>query len=112
MNDWRTSVRYTGAVYTPAAVANSILERCSSLLGMRDLNVLEPSVGDGAFLLGLTSMEATSKKVTAIDIDRQTISDLQHHYHNQSDTLRFIQSNFVQYAIDWKNEGEEAKISI
>ena len=54
MTDWSASVRYMGAIYTPAEVVTSIVERCSNLLGTRSLRVLEPSFGDGAFLPGHT----------------------------------------------------------
>jgi len=96
----RTSVRYTGAVYTPTEVATAIVEFCSSLLGTGHLNVLEPSVGDGAFLSGLTGIEASSLKVTAVDVDEEIILDLKHRHHNQTGTLSFVASDFLHYAID------------
>ena len=109
MSDHKASIRYTGAVYTPVEVATSIIERCSSLLGTKDLNVLEPSVGDGAFLTGLTSIEASSRKVTVVDIDDQVIGDLERRYHNHSDTLIFVQGDFIQFAIDRENQDLGAK---
>lgn len=102
-------MRHTGAVYTPVAVAASVVEQCVSLLGTRALNVLEPSVGDGAFLPGLTGLEASSIKVTAIDVDSQVIRDLQHRYHNQADILNFIQGDFIQYAVDREIKDGELK---
>lgn len=98
MDDRRTSVRYTGAVYTPTEVATAIVEHCSSLLSVGYLNVLEPSVGDGAFLSGLTGIENSSIKVTAIDIDEEVILELKHRYHNKTDSLSFVAGDFVEYA--------------
>ena len=78
MTDWSSSVRYTGAIYTPVEVATSIVERCSNLLGTRSLRVLEPSVGDGAFLPGLTGMKSLSTSVMDIDINEHVIENLEH----------------------------------
>ena len=105
MDERRISVRHTGAVYTPTEVATAIVERCSSLLGASRLNVLEPSVGDGAFLSGLTGIEGLSVRVTAIDVDEEVILELKHRYHNQTDALSFVAGDFVQYAIDRLDEG-------
>ena len=105
MDERRISVRHTGAVYTPTEVATAIVERCSSLLDASRRNVLEPSVGDGAFLSGLTGIEGLSVRVTAIDVDEEVILELKHRYHNQKDALSFVAGDFVQYAIDRLDEG-------
>lgn len=105
MDDRRTSVRYTGAVYTPTDVATAIAERCSALLGVGHLNILEPSVGDGAFLSGLTGIEASSIKVTAVDVNEEVILDLSHRYHNHAERLNFLAGDFIQYAIDRLRQG-------
>lgn len=109
LSDWRSSVRHTGAVYTPVEVATSIVERCCSLLGARNLKVLEPSVGDGAFLSALTSVKAGSKKITAIDIDDRVICELRHRYHNQSDEFDFIEGDFVRYATCFGSNVSDSK---
>lgn len=113
MDDRKASVRYTGAVYTPVEVATSIIERCSSLLAAEDLNVLEPSVGDGAFLSGFTGIQASSIKITAVDIDSDVIGDLEHRYHNQSDTLRLVDGDFVKFAMDRRSDvGDKEKFNL
>lgn len=98
MGDRKTSIRHTGAVYTPHEVANSLVEWCLNLMDGENLNVLEPSVGDGAFLASLSTTKAKSKRVTAIDIDGRVIADLRHRYHNQSLQLEFVETDFVRYA--------------
>ncbi len=108
MTDSKTAIRYTGAVYTPMGVATAILKRCALLLGNRELHVLEPSVGDGAFLSRLLGEDGLASKVTSIDIDRKVISDLEQRYRRQSNALDFVRSDFVRYAIDRNNENPEA----
>ncbi len=98
MDDRNTSIRNTGAVYTPTEVATSLVEWCLKLMDGENLNVLEPSVGDGSFIASLSTIKANSKKVTAIDIDGRVIADLRCRYHNQTDKLEFLENDFVRYA--------------
>ncbi len=98
MDDRKTSIRNTGAVYTPIEVATSLVKWCLNLMDGKSLNVLEPSVGDGSFLASLSMIKADSKKVTAIDIDERVIADLRCRYHDQADKLKFLESDFVRYA--------------
>ena len=98
MGDRKTSIRHTGAVYTPHDVATSLVEWCLNLMEGESLNVLEPSVGDGAFLASLSTIKAKSKRVTAIDIDGRVIADLRNRYHNQSDQPELVEADFVRYA--------------
>lgn len=106
MSDPKASTRYTGAVYTPAPVARAIVKRCSSLLGSRELRVLEPSVGDGAFLSELIGLNSPRTRITAVDIDCDVIRELKRRYHNQSDDISFVQGDFIRFAIDRKYNGD------
>jgi adenine-specific DNA-methyltransferase len=51
-----------GGFYTPALVVDACWERVRELLnGAREIRVLEPSAGDGAFLRGLSRMQTNSR---------------------------------------------------
>jgi adenine-specific DNA methylase len=59
-----------GGFYTPDTLVDVCLERARELTGRRgDLRLLEPSVGDGAFLRGLGSspLRAAIREVTALE---------------------------------------------
>ena len=54
--DKRGSIRLTGAVYTPGTVAAALIGFIAKDLPARRLRILEPSVGDGAFLSQLAQL--------------------------------------------------------
>jgi len=61
----------TGSFFTPAALARSIVDRVDAYLGktgLASLSVLEPSVGEGAFLAALAQVENTKARLSSIDI--------------------------------------------
>lgn len=68
-------VRLTGAVYTPRDVAEAVVRTVIEDLPARRLAVLEPSVGDGAFLEQLCKLMSGHDHV-AIDIDEEVIENL------------------------------------
>ena len=69
--DEMTADKLRGGFYTPAPLVDICLERVLSLVGSRsDLKVLEPSVGDGAFLrqLGSHPLASAVEKFTGLEI--------------------------------------------
>lgn len=73
--DQPADVRFTGAVYTPANVAAAIVDRVSELLPGKGLRILEPSVGDGAFLREMRR-RGVGDRFTLVDIDKTVIAEL------------------------------------
>ncbi len=62
--------RLRGGFYTPPALVAHTLQRVRSLIGtqMSPVRVLEPSVGDGAFIAGLDASEIDVAEVVGIEV--------------------------------------------
>ena len=101
--DRRATIRTTGAVYTPPAVASAILDFLWHLLPDRPLQVLEPSVGDGAFLRELERSSLGVHHYTLVDIDEAVINDLELQLNGSAAT--FVRSDFTRFAIDYQSSG-------
>lgn len=71
----RAFIRLTGAVYTPIKVAAALTQYVSGLVPSKNPRILEPSVGDGAFI-GSLAEEFADGQVTAVDIDADVVSML------------------------------------
>jgi adenine-specific DNA-methyltransferase len=67
------SARALGIVYTPQDIANAIVREVESLQPTPFKAVLEPSVGDGAFL-GALEKFVPIDRIVALDIDEQAIA--------------------------------------
>ena len=46
-------IRFTGAVYTPYPIAKALVAKALPLCEVKNLKILEPSVGDGSFIEAL-----------------------------------------------------------
>lgn len=100
-----THVRFTGAVYTPQKVAAALVDRVSGLLPDSALSVLEPSVGDGAFLREMRRRWA-GDHFTLVDIDNVVIEDLrQQELALKSPNATLHAQDFVGYAVDHIRDG-------
>lgn len=75
MADGFAGIRYTGAVYTPDEVAAALVVHVSALVSTASPHILEPSVGDGAFLRTLRR-QWTSGRFTLVDIDKKVVARL------------------------------------
>ena len=84
-----------GVVYTPRAIADEVtrvaLERCAAV----PTRVLEPSVGEGAFVGSLVSRAITPSCITAIDIDGRVIQRVRDRYEG----VATIEDDFLDYAL-------------
>ena len=58
-----------GVVYTPEVVADEVTRVALESYGDIPVHVLEPSVGEGAFVGSLVSRGIAPSRITAIDID-------------------------------------------
>lgn len=100
--DSRTDIRTTGAVYTPTEVAAAVVHYVSGLVPARTLRALEPSVGDGAFILDLSRDDVTID-YTLVDIDAAAVRTLSAKLPGAN--KRFVVSDFLRFAIEHKEEG-------
>ncbi|MBK8371990.1 MAG: class I SAM-dependent methyltransferase [Saprospiraceae bacterium] len=58
-----------GGFYTPAPIADFIL--CWGINGSKDIDILEPSCGDGVFLEQLQKNNLKYKSITAVELDEE-----------------------------------------
>lgn len=71
----RASIRLTGAVYTPADVASAVTLHVHGLVRHQRPAILEPSIGDGAFVDSL-ARHYPGASLTGVDIDPEVVSAL------------------------------------
>lgn len=95
--DRKSAVRLTGAVYTPGEVAEAVIRYVMGDLPHRQLRVLEPSVGDGAFLTHLAALMPENDYV-AIDIDDDVVEKLGQDAASLPATVRLYAADFLQFA--------------
>lgn len=85
-----------GVVYTPASIADEVtrvaLENCREY----PHRVLEPSVGEGAFLDSLVSSKISANSITAIDIDDIVIGRVRTSYEG----IDAIHCDFLEYGLN------------
>lgn len=105
MSEARRSIRYTGAVYTPEPVARALSDLVAAHATGIDGRVLEPSVGDGAFLYAL-EQALPMYHFTAVDIDRVVIERLRGRTVEISSRSEFHHCDFVGFACDHLEVGK------
>ncbi len=103
--DRRAAVRLSGAVYTPSSVAEAVVRIARSHLRDGPLKVLEPSVGDGAFLGQLALLMPDDKHV-AIDIDEHVVGSLRQERRSWPPATQLISKDFLCYACESIAAGE------
>lgn len=86
-----------GVVYTPQSIATEIV-RFLKVEGVKTNRILEPSVGDGAFVAALSESGIGLNSLVAIDIDEGAIAKLELAYPNAS----FIAEDFLAFCEDSK----------
>lgn len=103
--DLTQSVRHTGAVYTPEKVASSLAQKVMSLAQAKSkLRVLEPSVGDGAFISALKPFLNNIDEVVACDIDDLVVQKLRSEGNSKCE---FITCDFIHYASEKISHNKE-----
>ena len=87
----------TGSYYTPLYLARFITKRVLSHFENRTrMSILEPSVGDGAFVEALSSSDQANIKLTALDINKNELSKAGKKWIKKS--ASFIHSDFLEYS--------------
>ncbi|WP_412776924.1 Eco57I restriction-modification methylase domain-containing protein [Thalassospira lucentensis] len=66
-------IRLRGVVYTPADVAYELVRYSLAEINAKDVRVLEPSCGEGAFLSELHKFRDCNLDITAVDVDRGVV---------------------------------------
>ncbi|MBI2239402.1 MAG: N-6 DNA methylase [Magnetospirillum gryphiswaldense] len=97
--DRRSAIRLTGAVYTPTEVAAAVIRLAMKELPKRRLSVLEPSVGDGAFLRQLGLFMPDHDHV-AVDIDAKVVETLRNVTAFWPQSTALHAADFIQFACD------------
>ncbi|ENU4132273.1 N-6 DNA methylase [Pseudomonas aeruginosa] len=93
----RAAVRYTGAVYTPSGIASALVSAIKPILPDQCLKVLEPSVGDGAFLDQIVDA-LEGAEITAVDIDQNVMTALSERFDFSKASVEFLVGDFIEYA--------------
>ena len=84
-----------GVVYTPEAIADEVTRVALESFAGIPVRILEPSVGEGAFLKSLVSREISGSCITAIDIDDVVIRGVRDNFRD----IDAIHADFLDYAL-------------
>jgi len=85
----------TGSYYTPQYLAEFISKRLLNYFGNRTrISILEPSVGDGAFLESINKNKNLIVKITALDINSAELSLARKKWDSKGE---FIEKDFLEY---------------
>ena len=91
------SKKHTGSYYTPAYLASFISKRVLSYFeGIKRISILEPSVGDGAFVTELAKERNFSINLTALDINEIELDTASDKWNGKS--ASFIETDFLEYS--------------
>ena len=92
-----TNQKNTGSYYTPSYLASFISERVLSHFENRvRMSILEPSVGDGAFISELAKEEKININLTALDINKVELNTASEKWRRE--TASFIKTDFLEYS--------------
>src|SRR5690554_1496508 len=87
----------TGSYYTPSYLASFISKRVLSHFEYRArLSILEPSVGDGAFIEELEKEENVNINLTALDINKVELNIASEKWSKKS--AKFLKTDFLEYS--------------
>lgn len=89
--------KITGSYYTPSYLASFISKRVLSHFGNRKrMSILEPSVGDGAFILELEKEKNININLTALDINKVELKTASKRWSRK--TALFIETDFLEFS--------------
>ena len=91
-----TNQKQTGSYYTPSYLASFISKRVLSHFENRTrISILEPSVGDGAFISELEKEENININLTALDINKAELKTASEKWNKN--TASFIETDFLEF---------------
>lgn len=92
-----TNKKNTGSYYTPLYLARFISKRVLSHFESRTrMSILEPSVGDGAFISELEKEENININLTALDINEGELKTASEKWSKK--TASFVKTDFLEYS--------------
>lgn len=92
-----TNQKQTGSYYTPQYLASFISKRVLSHFENRTrISILEPSVGDGAFISELAQEENININLTALDINKAELNTASEKWNKK--TASFLETDFLVYS--------------
>lgn len=87
----------TGSYYTPSYLASFISKRVLSHFGNRTrMSILEPSVGDGAFISELAKEKKININLTALDINKVELKTASDKWTRK--TASFVETDFLEFS--------------
>lgn len=93
----KDSKKHTGSYYTPEYLASFITNRVLSHFENRTrISILEPSVGDGAFISELEKEKNISINLTALDINKVELKKASDKWSRK--TAKFVESDFLEFS--------------
>jgi len=93
----KDSKKNTGSYYTPSYLVSFISERVLSHFRNRArISLLEPSVGDGAFISELEKEENININLTALDINKVELETASKKWNRK--TALFLETDFLEYS--------------
>lgn len=95
-----------GVVYTPEAIADEVTRAALESYGGTPTRILEPSVGEGAFVKSLVSRAIAPSCITAIDIDGLVVQRVRDCYRG----VAAIEGDFLEYALQRERRSFELVI--
>ncbi|MEU3272164.1 N-6 DNA methylase [Saccharomonospora sp. NPDC006951] len=94
-----------GGFYTPVGLVRHALHRLSDLLGARgDVSVLEPSVGDGAFVEGLAESSLSIGSFTGLDVDGEAVAVARQRLARHGIPGEIMRSSTLPWSLDTTRE--------
>lgn len=92
-----TNQKNTGSYYTPSYLASFISKRVLSHFENRfRMSILEPCVGDGAFIYELEKEKYININLTALDINEVELKTALEKWSKQ--TASFVKTDFLEYS--------------
>ncbi|MHB9140472.1 MAG: Eco57I restriction-modification methylase domain-containing protein [Paludibacter sp.] len=85
----------TGSYYTPSYLASFITKRVLSFCNRTSLSILEPSVGDGAFIEEINKIKKLRVSLTALDINEEELQKAATKWNKKKATFERI--DFLEY---------------
>ena len=93
----KDSKKHTGSYYTPEYLASFISNRVISHFGNGTrISILEPSVGDGAFISELEKEKNININLTALDINKVELKKASDKWSRK--TAKFVESDFLEFS--------------
>lgn len=92
--------KITGAFYTPSKIADFFCDYIGKIIAKDNIEILEPSVGDGQFIKSISKLNTFKtkiKNITAIDINDSELTNLNQFKIFEDIPINIIHDDFLNY---------------